>query len=580
MICALILVFLPSPGDCGNADPQRTDPVGDANSLQYIQLVKNMRVQIELFTTLIKDIIDELNSTKATNCDLAINIGDRLSTILNKVQKGLPEDLQQAKTSIGLSYGSINREHELLRRKLENGIQQFWYHQRSQFKEMIDSKYLSDASLNSMTDIQDAAASHYRVTMADIHKLASADGSEILRKAELDELSDVIQHRFQYVQNPANCSTSKRLVCILMPNKCGYGCTIHHLIDCMTVAYATRRVVLLDSAVWFADQQGWQTVFQPISGTCSLDDAGDNTTAWAQGGDSPDIDVVVLERNQVAPRKDYLPMAIPSDIADKLIRLHGQPGVWWLGQIFKYLFRPQPSFEKQIKDFQEEYQFSHPIVGVHVRRTDKLTREASYHSIEEYMEQVEEYYKLLELEQTVDTKRVYLASDDASVLKEAEEKYPDYKFISNRRLSHDILPKIRIRDEMVTGIILDIHFLSRSDFLVCTFSSNVCRLAYEMMQAFHSDASNFFYSVDRGYFTSRQSPHRQRAIYNYTAKDDEELSLQSGDVLNWNFEANGSITGQSQRLKKKGKYYRYMVEDITRVSDFTSYTDVDLLRNT
>lgn len=40
--------------------------------------------------------------------------------------------------------------------------------------------------------------------------------------------------------------------------------------------------------------------------------------------------------------------------------------------------------------------FNTPIVGVHVRRTDKVHVEASFHSLSEYMRQVETYYQDLE----------------------------------------------------------------------------------------------------------------------------------------------------------------------------------------
>lgn len=60
--------------------------------------------------------------------------------------------------------------------------------------------------------------------------------------------------------------------------------------------------------------------------------------------------------------------------------------------------------------------------SVHVRRTDKVGTEAAYHSIDEYMVHVVDYYKMLELETPVATKRVYLASDDPSVLEDAKQK--------------------------------------------------------------------------------------------------------------------------------------------------------------
>ena len=57
--------------------------------------------------------------------------------------------------------------------------------------------------------------------------------------------------------------------------------------------------------------------------------------------------------------------------------------------------------------------FKKPIVGVHVRRTDKVGTEAAFHGIEEYMSAVEDYYNQLESVQSVEVRRVFLASDDA-----------------------------------------------------------------------------------------------------------------------------------------------------------------------
>ena len=59
---------------------------------------------------------------------------------------------------------------------------------------------------------------------------------------------------------------------------------------------------------------------------------------------------------------------------------------------------------------------------MHVRRTDKVHVEAGFHSIEEYMYHVDLHYKKLELSEKVDKKRVFLATDDPSVLPEAKEK--------------------------------------------------------------------------------------------------------------------------------------------------------------
>ena len=62
------------------------------------------------------------------------------------------------------------------------------------------------------------------------------------------------------------------------------------------------------------------------------------------------------------------------------------------------------------------------IFRVHVRRTDKIQHEAAYHSIEEYMNYVDLYYKKLELSKKLYEKRVFLATDDPALLEEAKKK--------------------------------------------------------------------------------------------------------------------------------------------------------------
>lgn len=60
---------------------------------------------------------------------------------------------------------------------------------------------------------------------------------------------------------------------------------------------------------------------------------------------------------------------------------------------------------------------------VHIRRTDKLAAEASFHSVAEYMTYVEDYFSALELRNPGVQRRVFLASDDPTALPEAKKKY-------------------------------------------------------------------------------------------------------------------------------------------------------------
>ena len=67
-----------------------------------------------------------------------------------------------------------------------------------------------------------------------------------------------------------------------------------------------------------------------------------------------------------------------------------------------------------------------PILGfgtrLHVRRTDK-TSEAAYHPLHEYMTYVEEWYDAHELLHPGTKRRVYLATDESSLINEAINTY-------------------------------------------------------------------------------------------------------------------------------------------------------------
>ena len=100
--------------------------------------------------------------------------------------------------------------------------------------------------------------------------------------------------------------------------------------------------------------------------------------------------------------------------------------------------------------------------------------------------QVEEYFELVELVQdrTIQNKTVFIATDDPNVLAELRSMFPHYIFLGNRTASKlaSKRDKARLSRAGLYGIIEDIHILSMSDHLVCTLSSNVCRLAYELQQ--------------------------------------------------------------------------------------------------
>lgn len=104
------------------------------------------------------------------------------------------------------------------------------------------------------------------------------------------------------------------------------------------------------------------------------------------------------------------------------------------------------------------------------------------------MAHVSDYYDFLEMKQTVDKRRIYLASDDPKVFQEAVNKYPNYEIIGDPLISKTAAVKNRYTQASLFGIIFDIHMLSMSDYLVCTFSSQV----------------SFFYNILKRFATKSQ----------------------------------------------------------------------------
>jgi len=67
--------------------------------------------------------------------------------------------------------------------------------------------------------------------------------------------------------------------------------------------------------------------------------------------------------DSIHPRRDFMPMSIPEDLSERLIRLHGNPFVWFTGQLIKYFLRPQAWLSELMDKKKEAIKFETPIVG-------------------------------------------------------------------------------------------------------------------------------------------------------------------------------------------------------------------------
>lgn len=361
-------------------------------------------------------------------------------------------------------------KYEKAKRRLRSVVEELWHFMGYQMKTLHeDIRRNRTPEAERVAKILDQGIEYKRIILQEIEKLSEVDGYNTWRSREANDLSDLVQRRLRFLQNPKNCRNARKLVCNLK-KACGFGCQLHHIVYCLMTAYSSQRTMILISQGWEYNEIGWESVFQPLSNNCNGVGSG-ICTPWKGFNDRNQVVnlpiVELFEGNH-----PYLPRAVPKDLAERISNIHEVPVVWWVGQFVKYLMRLQPSTNNMIIEATRNMKFKHPIVGVHIRRTDKLNSEAAYHSVAEYMNNVEEYYAQLCPSRKAEIKRIYLASDDVTVFEEIRMKYPDYTVVGNRNIS-EMTAKKRYCSECLNGLIVDIYLLANSDFLVCTFSSQV-----------------------------------------------------------------------------------------------------------
>nr|CAG4644667.1 EOG090X03KK [Leptodora kindtii] len=464
------------------------------------------------------------------------------------------------------------KEYEVKRRLIHRNVKEMWYYLHHELEQLKNKGIPTNKEEFSaaLTEILTSGSEHQYVLLNDLEELANMEGHEAWRAAESRALSDLVQKRLRNLQNPKDCSKARKLLCNLNKS-CGYGCQIHHATYCFIVAYATQRTMILNSKKWRYHRGGWEKIFMPVSETCTNPSGADHSN-WPGKSETQVVELPIVD--MLSPRPAQLPLAIPRDLSEQITRLHGDPTVWWIGQFMKYLLRYQPDTDQMLNQAKETMKFQKPIVGVHIRRTDKVGTEAAYHSVEEYMQHVGEYYDRLEMKQKVDVRRVYLASDDPTVIPEAKTKYPSYEILGDVSIAKGAAVATRYTDSSLRGILVDIHMLAHSDYLVCTFSSQVCRLAYEMMQSLHPDASTLFKSLDDIYYYGGQGAHQQVAIHPHVARRPGDISMDAGDVLgiagnHWD----GYSKGSNEKTKQQGLYPSFKAVDKYDIVDFPPYKD-------
>jgi glycoprotein 6-alpha-L-fucosyltransferase len=293
-----------------------------------------------------------------------------------------------------------------------------------------------------------------------------------LKNKRLKYIAEQIRIKIERLQNlpPTECEKSKKLICRIGWEGFGFASYINEILWCFIYAFHANKTLIMKPNNYFKwnptkYDEKWDNIFKPITSKCQYFDKISNKM----------VENIPMKNNTVIYRK--IMNSLPKEFGPEIIKLVESPISWFTSQFVGYIMRPQKRLIKYLEDYKKDINYSHPIVGIHVRRTDKVSyAEALFHDIDEYMISVESFYNKLELTSDIKRKLVYVASDDPTVLPQFIERYPEYEFIGSVSIAESIFnPEVRFTNNNTTlwGVLSDIYLLAESDYIVCTFSSSV-----------------------------------------------------------------------------------------------------------
>jgi len=187
--------------------------------------------------------------------------------------------------------------------------------------------------------------------------------------------------------------------------------------------------------------------------------------------------------------------------------------------------------------------------------------ETRFHLVAEYIVHVEEYYReLRRVQGYTGPHRIYLAADELMVSSQIVDQFPHLEVLHNASFTAMAQNKnTRYSEKSLHGVLMDVMHLSECDFLVCAFSSQVCRLAFELMQTKGVDASKRFVSLDDTYYFGGGKFELLQAVERHEALDGD-IVLEIGDVIQNHARPDGwRWKGVNTRTGEVGMYPAYKV---------------------
>uniref|UniRef100_A0A914LMB0 GT23 domain-containing protein n=1 Tax=Meloidogyne incognita TaxID=6306 RepID=A0A914LMB0_MELIC len=405
---------------------------------------------------------------------------------------------------------------------------------------------------------------------------------------ELDHLAQYINQTLYKLQYPTDCNKRK----IILDIDCGFGCTFHHIIFCLYMStFSNRTLIFENNGDKWKYKVRWSDVFRQIT-NCSYEKHVKAYLPITQyKGPTQQQRIVLLSLRSATRDLTHLPNVAPSEFEEILIKHHTNPQAWFMGQYANFVLRFNESALLKINKIESKFHMDYgTIAGIHVRRTDKYIEVPPY-KLEEYMKWIDLWYNaeeynvqtinsklnLKQQNKTLNKRKLFIATDEPKkIILEAEKRWgSQYEFVHNSQDAH--YGKVandpeRCSLESLISLIVEIRCLAKCRYVVCTFSSNVCRIVYELMQAYQGYAGENVHSLDFDY-EELWNEKQMISISDYKATNNDEIDALKGDIIIFKKQKlNGYVGAFNTRTKKEGKFPHGLLREKLKFESFPVFS--------
>lgn len=347
--------------------------------------------------------------------------------------------------------------------------------------------------------------STFQFSIQSYHELQYED--EKPYKSQLKEIHDRIWRQIFALQEGGDCEKKKILYCEVKNNIAGFGSMFHRYGACVQAAYALGRMFFIAQNP-YKHYGGLSNWLKPESKRCGymknnieniLNNPAEKYVSFCPVNDPKcyfnGYDVNNSYRIlHFVPEPDFptlrvIPGSIPERTEKELRELNiHNTRLWFSAQMISYLlFRPNKEFVEKLNRISNEIKFQHPVVGMHIRHGKDKMPEANYYQELLYTSPTKSFFDKFFPDRV--KRNIYLATDDTNAHEKVNHLLgSDYTITEMpphiRKKAMDLYHvKDKPSKEVIESILIDLYFLAQSDYVVCTLSSNVCRLVYLMKLA-------------------------------------------------------------------------------------------------